>query len=467
MPYGYFKIISTKERQTMTDSTNKRHPLTINTILLILVGFFATWGEGMQHVISKASLIYPAFVAIYIVYNFNSFKSIVRSQQIVPKEFKALYLFITIHTVLYLLFNYQTIGFGTESGDVNDAGFAYGKTENGIVIVRYFMFLIFSLYLAVDLRSDDKLRKFSFAYITGFIFTIIGGAYNNYANDLMRFSGGLKDPNAMAFDALFALIISVYLFNSNLSKTVKVYVVFSIIIDLLAIFLSFSRGAYLALVIWSLLYFVRKGLIKNFMRIAMGVALFVIIGSIATNKMGVDVETLQERFSIQEMRENKGANRGYIWEAYLSNADKYFITGMGIGNSPKVMKGNKQGVAENYETHNLYLQFFAEFGIIGLLLYLRYWKGYMKQYRITRGNEFVLITMGGVMIIVTFFLNIDKGRTFWIVLAILNMIWVHNNYLYISKKNEDIQNRKKISYRFDTMLCIHMLCIIGTECLLL
>ena len=195
----------------------------------------------------------------------------------------------------------------------------------------------------------------------------------------MRFSGGLQDPNSMAFDALVALILSVYLLHTNISKASKIYVTLSIIADLLAVFLSFSRGAYLALFIWIILYFVRKGLLRNIIRIAFGVVMFVIIGATAINVLGIDTRTLEERFSIEEMQEKKGANRGYIWEAYLRNADKYFITGMGIGNSTKVMKGNKQGVAQNYETHNLYLQFFAEFGIIGLFLYLRYWKKYMKR----------------------------------------------------------------------------------------
>lgn len=426
MSYVYYEIISTKERQSMIVSSNKSHSMTFNTILLFLIGFFATWGEGMQHIISRASLIYPAFVAIYIVYNFNSFKRIVRSQQIVPKEFKTLYIFITIHTAFYLLFNFQSIGFGTELGNANDAGFAYGKTETGIVILRYFMFLVFSLYLAVDFRNEDKLRTFSYAYIIGFIFTIVGGAYNSYTNALMRFSGGLQDPNSMAFDALVAFILSMYLFHTNLSKTAKFFVIFSIIIDLLAIFLSFSRGAYLALFIWYLLYFIRKGVFRTIGRIILGFGLFVMIGLIAVNKMGIDVEILQERFSIEEIQENKGAKRGYIWEAYLCNADKYYITGMGIGNSPKVMQGNKQGVAENYETHNLYLQFFVEFGIVGLLLYLRYWKNYIKEYRRTKDKYFILFSVGICLLIVTFFLNIDKGRTFWIVLSLLNMISLHN-----------------------------------------
>ena len=231
----------------------------------------------------------------------------------------------------------------------------------------------------------------------------------------------------MLLIALVAFIFSLYLFHTKLSKTAKCFIIFSIIIDLLAIFLSFSRGAYLALAIWFVLFLIRKGIFRNIGHIIFGVGIFVLIGSMAVNKMGIDVGILQERFSIEEMRENKGANRGYIWEAYLCNADKYFITGMGIGNSPKVMQGNKQGVAENYETHNLYLQFFAEFGIIGLLLYLRYWKNYIKKYRRTKDNYFILFSIGICLLIVTFFLNIDKGRTFWIVLSLLNMISLHDN----------------------------------------
>lgn len=413
----------------MITSTYKRDTSPLNTILLFLIGFFATWGEGMQLIISWASLIYPAFVALYLIYNYNSFRIIARNQRIVPKEFKALYIYIVIHTIFYLLLNYQSIGFGRITGEANDAGFSYGKTESGIIIIRYFLFLLLSLYLAADFRSSNHIKTFSYAYITGFIITILGGAYNNYTNSLMRFSGGLQDPNSMAFDALVALILSVYLLHTNISKASKYYIQISIIVDLLAVFLSFSRGAYLALMIWTILYFFRKGLLRNIIRIALGVVLFVIIGATAVNVLGIDAGILEERFSFEEMQEKKGANRGYIWEAYLENTDKYFITGMGLGNSTKVMKGNKQGVAENYETHNLYLQFFAEFGIIGLFLYLRYWRKYIKEYREAHGNEFILMTLGGIMMIVTFFLNIDKGRTFWIVLAIINMVWIHNNNL--------------------------------------
>ena len=419
----------------MSYITKQWYIINIGSVLLFLIGFFATWGEGMQHIFTKSSLIYPALIAIYLVYNFNTFKCTISRHQIVPREFKTLYVFITIHTVLYLILNFQSIGFGTEVGEVNDAGFVFGQTESGIIIVRYFLFLLFSLYLTVDLNKNNKLKIFSYAYISGFIFTILGGAYNSYANGLMRFSGGLQDPNGMAFDAIVALLLSIYLHKINTSKKVRGFIIFSIAIDLFAVFLSFSRGAYLALFIWFILCSIHIGLTRNVMRMIFVLILFAIIGTNVINKIGIDIETISTRFSIEEARKNKGANRGYIWETYLTNADKYFLTGMGIGNSPKIMRNNKQGVSENYESHNLYIQFFAEFGFIGLFLYLRYWKKYIKEFRRTDGSEFILMSIGICMMIVTFFLNIDKGRTFWIVLSILNMIWIRNRQQNIRRAN--------------------------------
>jgi O-antigen ligase len=406
--------------------TEKKKGLSLNIVLLALIGFFATWGEGMQHVFSHASLIYPALVAVYVVFNYGSLRRVLRRTAIVPKEFKILFLFILIHTVIYVIFNFNEIGFGRETGTANDEGFSYGKTESGMVIVRYFLFLLFSLYLAVAVSDGRKLKVFSFSYIAGFICTIIGGAYHSYTSTLLRFSGGLQDPNAMAFDAIIALLFTFYLFNKYKTKGVRVFLTASLVFDILAILISFSRGAYLAMLIWGIVYIVHKGLLRSLWKVLVVGVIALVIGVIAIRSLGIDTEMLEYRFSIEEMREKKGANRGLIWEAYLSNMEKYFVTGMGIGNSPSVMKGNKQGVSEAYESHNLYIQYFAEYGIIGLLLYLLYWRGYLRQFRKTKNDKWFLMSMGMVFLVVTFFLNIDKGRTFWIVLSLLNMVWMEN-----------------------------------------
>lgn len=120
----------------------------------------------------------------------------------------------------------------------------------------------------------------------------------------------------------------------------------------------------------------------------------IIVGTTAVRFLEIDTEMIETRFSIDEMKENKGANRGLIWEAYLTNIDKYFVTGMGIGNSPSIMKGNKQGVSETYESHNLYIQYFAEYGIVGLILYLLYWRDYIRQFKRTKIDKWFLMSMG-------------------------------------------------------------------------
>lgn len=68
MPFGYFEIISTKEKQSMIYSMNKRHFFDFQYNSFVPHSFFATWGEGIQLFVSRASLIYPAFVTIYIVF---------------------------------------------------------------------------------------------------------------------------------------------------------------------------------------------------------------------------------------------------------------------------------------------------------------------------------------------------------------------------------------------------------------
>lgn len=346
-------------------------------------------------IISRASLIFPLLVSIYIVLNINGFLKIIRNRRVVPSEFKMLFLFIVVHTIIYVAFNLQSIGFGTEMGDANDEGFAYGKSSSGIVIIRYFLFLIFSLFLTIAIGNDRNLKVFSTSFSLGFMLTIFLGAFHGYNDALVRFSGGLQDPNAMAFDGLISFLFSFYLFSKYKNGIYRFFLVLSMTVSIIAVLLSFSRGAYLALLVWVLLYLHHQGIFKSIWKAIVVCSIVGTLGFFVMQQLGVDMEVIDTRLSIEEMRENKGANRMLIWEAYLSNIDKYVITGTGINNSPIIMRGNKLGLPENYQSHNLYIQFFAEFGIIGLLLYLFYWYGYIREYRKTRNNYYILMTMGG------------------------------------------------------------------------
>ena len=56
------------------------------------------------------------------------------------------------------------------------------------------------------------------------------------------------------------------------------------------------------------------------------------------------------------------------------------------------------------------------------------------------GSKYQLLVMPFIaMSIITVFLNIDKGRSFWIILAIINTIWYLNkNDMFINKKKSKV-----------------------------
>lgn len=400
----------------------KSYKININIPLLALIGFFATWGEGMQKILPKANLVFPALMAIYMLLNSNLFlKRINKKQPIVPKEFKYLFLYILFHTLIYILFNLSSISFNTVSEvRVNEDGLVYTEESNGVSILKYFVFLVFCLFLTNTFSQRRYLNVFAVFYVLGFVGTIFFGAYDVYGG-LVRVTGGVGDPNYMALDALVALMFSFYIYGRSNSRTAKNFIILSIIVELFGIIVSFSRASYLALIIVAILYLYRSGIVKNIMKLFASLVVLVFVNNYAINKIGVDTEILISRFSIEQMEESRGAKRGFIWEAYLSNMDTYFITGTGMRNTQVAIRNNNQGVADNYMTHNTYLQYFVEYGIVGLFLFLLYWKNFIQSTR-NGSDSFFLYSIGIVLMIVIFFLNCDKGRTYWIVLTIVNVV---------------------------------------------
>lgn len=404
----------------------------INILLLSGIGFFATWGEGMQKIFPRVTFIYPSLILIYLIFNLDIIAYLLfGKKKVIPSQFKWLYLFITIHTFFYVLLNINNISFGLDYAGQNEEGFTYGISHNGNTIIRYFFFLVFCVVLSQSFQRLKYLKVFSSFFVIGFCLTLIlNGASHEYGN-LYRYSGGLKDPNTMAFDGIISLMFSLFLYAESKSPIVKIkklLLLVSIIVETIAITFSFSRAAWLTLVIFIILYFLRRRF-KGITKFILAFIVVVIVSQVMIKKYSISTDVIKTRFSLKEMEETKGANRELIWETYISRIDDYLLYGTGIGNSQTIIAENREGLAYDYETHNLYLQFLVEYGVFGLLLYLLYLFGIIKTYRKTNGSFYYLICMGILMMIDTFFLNIDKGRTYWIVLATVNYIWMRNRQL--------------------------------------
>lgn len=396
----------------------------INKYLLFGAGFFATWGEGMQLVFSKASLMYLVFVLLLLLNNRKLFFQGSNGPIFtLPKEFKIMMGFIIIHTIIFVFFHLDRFVFGKELLTEDDQ-FTFQTSGTGEALVRYFIFAAFSVLLSFLIRSEQNLRIFLFGFCCGFIPTLLGG-YSGEYDALVRFSGGVKDPNIMALDASLVLFFSLFLLKTNKQQLLYKIICYSaIIVALIAVLLSFSRGVMLALVISAIYWLFKQNSFNRILRyIVLVIGVLVIIYLLLPQEI---IDAMSVRFSIKEAEESGGAGRESIWIEYLSHWTDYFITGTGLNNCQSVLVSHNS--LEYRVTHNQYLKMFVEFGFLGILFYLSYFKRLFKTCRSTVGSYMFLTLPFIAMSVSSFFIEIDGGRSFWIILAITNYIWFHNKY---------------------------------------
>jgi O-antigen ligase len=321
--------------------------------------------------------------------------------------------------------------------------FVFMAANSGEIIIRYFLFMFLSLLLTYLFRKREALLFFCLFYVIGFVLTIIIGGYSNNYSGIFRISGGLSDPNAMAFEGITSLCVSLFLLRNITKRWLRIIVVIMAIISACSILLSFSRGAMLALIFGVLFYYIKYGQIRGIIISTIFVLLF---APIILHFVPSEIKQLTEmRFSIVDAKEKGGAGRFEIWTDYLSISENYAITGMGVGNGRSALV-KYSSTNETRETHNQYLLYFVEFGIIGFLLYLFFLfhlVGLLKSTNFHDSDFFLSVSILS-MLIVTMFLNTDKGRTFWIVISFANyMFWRRqkNNYKI---QNYDIYNYTRL-----------------------
>lgn len=409
----------------------------IFVLLFYISAFFAPWGEGMQHVFSSASSIFPmcvfGIIALSILFKLQLQK------YNIPKAFKYFLVFMFLHTLVYAILNPDILTFGTTESSVSGGNFTIGKTSSGDAILKFFTFGLYSCILFKSMCNGlVKIPLYLLAFCCGFCCTIlIGGYQNEYANDLTRISGGLSDPNAMAVDSLVALSFAVFLLKNIKMKMrfLNFFKFLLVAIPAYALVMSFSRGGMLALIVMAIVFLKRRyKLIKIISCCVFGLLiLYFLYQFIIPNDFR---EILNMRFNFEEAKETGGSNRVGIWIAYLERWMYYFITGTGFGNCSSILQQHSFGVnvSLNYVTHNQYLLYFVEQGLLGIILYLNYIiRGIKEIEKTSKEILFWALPFIGYAI-ATFFVNLSGGRTVWIIFAFMNLVYVYN------KKENDEKN---------------------------
>ncbi len=182
---------------------------------------------------------------------------------------------------------------------------------------------------------------------------------------IIRTFGSFPDPHlfALYLNMLLPLVGFLY-FKSEKKQRIKYLIIFLII--LLASLLSFSRAAYLSLIVGAIfLFFVSRPdrIIKKY-PLASSIILFVFI------LIFIIPNPLISRFS-SSLNFHEGSNQGRIlmWQKASEITGENSLLGVGLGNFPRIIEPESDYRDPIY-AHNLFLDFSSETGLINMLILL-------------------------------------------------------------------------------------------------
>ncbi len=239
------------------------------------------------------------------------------------------------------------------------------------------IFLIYIIFFldVFKTKLDFKLI-FQTMIISLFILSIIGLFFyiKNYEiifmglieKKIARTSSLMEDPNHYALSLVTMLPFSLYYLMIAKSKLLRVGLVLGILLVLSSIFLTFSRGALVSLVIMITYMFVRERKLKIIIFIVSGI---ILISTIMYIFFPLIIEAFIGRIELISTGIDYSISKRVL---FLYGGINMFldhpILGVGAGNFVLLSTAYSNTTAANY-AHNNFLEIGAELGIFGLFLF--------------------------------------------------------------------------------------------------
>jgi len=323
------------------------------------------------------------------------------------------------------------------------------RVSAGILKGWFFDPFLFFIVLISQIKTleqkENILKTLYFSGLTvalislaGLIFPKLGGVtYDG------RLSGFYLSPNYLAMYLSPALLIGFWLifktFGADVAKVKKESVKFflnvvSFVVIASAIYFTYSYAAWFSLfaAIVLFLYLVFPGSSK---KVFLGVVVFLIFGAVVVGQIGTDkfrdLRDLSYRSSYN--------SRLMIWRSAIAIGKDNFLIGIGPGNFQKYYLDYQKRFSEPYlewavpEPHNIFLAFWLETGVLGLLgfLMILFWffkHGFnlLRNKLLDKENFLKVTVLFSIMVYTivhglfdtTYWKN-DLAIIFWIILALL------------------------------------------------
>jgi O-antigen ligase len=329
-----------------------------------------------------------------------------------------------------------------------------------LLSLKYFLakswYILAFLVLPLFLSPDKKLVRNTAIILTlSVLLSVLFVLYKHaaYGFSFEKVNTALEPfyRNHVNYSALLVCITPILIAFIRSKTTYRIWLVAAFLIVLVALYLSYSRGAWLAFVIGMISYVLLK---KNWMVVAFGLFITVTIGSIfylqhndrylqyaphySTTIFHTNFE--EHLVATYRMKDLSTAERYFRWIGGLRMTKDSWLTGFGPNTfydnyKPYTIPAFKTYVSRNEEhstVHNYFLLLIIEQGAIGLALFLAtiaftFWQA-QKMYHRTR-DLFWKRTIAAVVAILSMICTVnflsdliesDKaGPLFYLCLAIL------------------------------------------------
>jgi len=344
--------------------------------IFLSIGFNFSVVEGLLYLSNILSLI----ISILIILNLNSKQLYNEKNQ-----------FITLLGLIFLVtINMQSIS-------------AFKWVYLFLTFCTYSLFL---KYYKPNLNHILIIYTLGIVCATLFSFQLVDFSYLGYnfspesRGSILQLGGF----NVYGVLAAYAMIIIIHLQSVYPGVTFKVFSLFSFFILLTSQISTLSRGGFLSLIIGLATYSYFRG---NLLKYSLGfLSISAILLSLLINNFDLDFTSLFNRYTFYE--DATGTGRTVLWSHILSLMDNPFVIifGNGAGSLDLFISVSENDWYNSFEsTHNTYLEFFYQFGIIGLSLFILFLYNTKKRIDqiILYDDQIILKTIFYVMLINMFF----------------------------------------------------------------
>lgn len=230
------------------------------------------------------------------------------------------------------------------------------------------------------------------------------------------------------------------------------------VITFLFFILNNSRAEDIALLVvlgTILFYTFKRSKIKTLCVVIIIVLLgFVSIKVFPESRLSKQVEKIVEQKNIRALDDP----RIYIWESAISLAKDHILCGLGVNNYEKPLTQQyeqlnfMQGYISNYNTHNQFLGFQLEFGIVGVVLLLLLLLSFSLYSE--RNKRLFYYQLSGILFVSLFFENMLDRYAGCATLALFVLVFSWEDY---SKNKSANVIGDKICYLFSFVLILLLL----------